>query len=460
MRKPQGGELAELLNLQTDQPELTGRSIVIFRETAIEGGEAKTAARLQSVLRKSAGIRRVATTLDVSLEEFDASSVASAQAVTLPRVGMAIIAAGDEPRVAAMSARVASAESEIEAIIPERYDYLKNPAADALAPEERATGLEEFDFDARTLRDAARALRFLAQLGRALAPEAPSEEGEALAGGCFSDSAAGTWGLEATGVLRSRFSGRGVRVAVLDTGFAIGHPDFRGRTMFAKSFVAGVTVNDVHGHGTHCIGTACGSQSSTFGPRYGVAFSSEIVVAKVFNNLPRPQAQRGDVIHAMDKAVAGGCRIISLSLGTATNGVPDLEYERAVSRVRRAGALVIAASGNENLRTGSPANSADAVSVAAVDSCLRRANFPTWGSNFGKVEIAGPGVDVLSSVPGGTRKLGGTSMATPHVAGIAALWLESQPGLTPDQLESALQRTARRLPQSASAVGAGLVQAP
>jgi subtilisin family serine protease len=241
----------------------------------------------------------------------------------------------------------------------------------------------------------------------------------------------------------------------------VNHPDFRGRRITTRLFApAGTSPQPTNTHGTHCIGTACGSRNPLAGPRYGIAHEAEIFAFKVFNDDPRPGARRGDVIAAMDAANRAGCRILSLSLGSASNGAIDAEYARAITRLRRAGSLTIAAAGNEGrqgFHVGSPGSSPDAVAVAAVDQNLRRADF----SNLGPVDISAPGVDVISSViGGGTRALNGTSMATPHVAGIAALWLQANPTWTADQLELGLRRSVRQLSQSANEVGFGLVQAP
>jgi subtilisin family serine protease len=129
-----------------------------------------------------------------------------------------------------------------------------------------------------------------------------------------------------------------------------------------------------------------------------------------------------------------------------------------------AGCLIIAAAGNDSNRpglvvpTGAPANSPSVVAVAAVDSNLRIASF----SNGGKIEIAGPGVNVYSAWPRPNlhRTISGTSMATPHVAGCAALWAQSNAALRGAALRTRLLSSARTLPIAASAVGAGLVQAP
>lgn len=98
------------------------------------------------------------------------------------------------------------------------------------------------------------------------------------------DEAKLTWGQQATNVAASRFSGQGIRVAVLYTGLDLGHPDLATRPIASQSFVPGEDVQDGHGHGTHCVGTACGPLQPGKLPRYGVAHASEIHVGKVLDN--------------------------------------------------------------------------------------------------------------------------------------------------------------------------------
>lgn len=133
-------------------------------------------------------------------------------------------------------------------------------------------------------------------------------------------------------------------------------------------------------------------------------------------------------------------------------------YTAAGGAALQLGLLMIAAAGNSAGPTGAPANSPTIMSVASLDSNLRPSTF----SNFGKVEIAGPGRDVYSSVPRPQRYgfKTGTSMAAPHVAGCAALWAQSSPGLRGQALWNRLLATARPLPFPPSRVGRGLVQAP
>jgi subtilisin family serine protease len=243
------------------------------------------------------------------------------------------------------------------------------------------------------------------------------------------DTAQFTWGLQATRVSTSGHNGQGIKVAVLDTGLDLQHPDFRGRAIVSQSFTQ-VPVQDVHGHGTHCVGTACGPQRPASGVRrYGVAFGAQIFVGKVFNDaVPRPQAPTGSVIAGIEWAVTNGCRVASLSLGVPINQ-KIMQYEVPIQRALNAGTLVIAAAGNNANRFGlpgfapnrpptdgfvePPANADAALAVAAVDSPSRIAVFSGRSSQV-------TGVAVFSSVPvarSGHALFDGTSMATPHVAG-------------------------------------------
>jgi subtilisin family serine protease len=211
----------------------------------------------------------------------------------------------------------------------------------------------------------------------------------------------------------------------------------------------------MHSHGTHCIGTACGPKAPAgTTPRYGIGYRSSIFVGKVLTN--SGSSVGGSVLAGINWAIANRCQVISMSLGGAGGPVPA--YTAAGNAALNNGCLIIAAAGNEASPTGQPANSPSIMSVASLDTSLSPSSF----SNFGKVEIAGPGRDVFSSVPRPTRYgiKSGTSMATPHVAGCAALWAETSPNLRGILLWRKLQATAKRLPFPASRVGAGLVQAP
>jgi subtilisin family serine protease len=284
----------------------------------------------------------------------------------------------------------------------------------------------------------------------------------------FQDTAAATWGVQAVQATTSPFTGRGVRVAVLDTGLDLAHPDFAGRTVTAESFVEGVTsAQDGHGHGTHCAGTACGPRVPPAGPRYGVAPEAELYVGKVLSD--EGSGDDGGILAGIDWAVANGCAVVSMSLGAdVTEAHPP--YSAAGRRALEQGSLVIAAAGNNADRragefgfVGAPANSVEIVAVGALDASLVTAWFSARSlpAPGGEVDVAGPGVDVLSTWPMPTRyeTISGTSMATPHVAGLAALWAEAT-GRRGQELWATLTQAARRLTEPSVDVGSGLVLAP
>lgn len=263
-----------------------------------------------------------------------------------------------------------------------------------------------------------------------------------------------TWGLDACKVPASTQTGAGIRVAVLDTGMDLGHPDFAGRAVVSETF-CGQPAQDLHGHGTHCIGTAAGANAPPgTNPRYGIAYASPVHVGKVLTN--SGSGTGASVLAGMNWAIANRCEVISMSLGSQSP--VSQAYTNAGEAALRNGCLIVAAAGNMTTNTGAPANSPTIMSVASLDSNLNPSSF----SNFGKIEIAAPGRDVFSSWPRPTlyRTISGTSMATPHVAGCAVLWAQTNPSLRGMNLWRRLETSARRLAHPADRVGAGLVQAP
>ena len=263
-----------------------------------------------------------------------------------------------------------------------------------------------------------------------------------------------TWGLIACKVPPSVRSGLGIRVAVLDTGMDLGHPDFVGRVFVTNTFV-GQPVQDLHSHGTHCIGTSCGPLAPAGStPRYGIAHRAQIYAGKVLSN--SGSGSTASVLAGMNWAIANKCAVISMSLGSAAP--VQAAYTAAGQSALNNGCLIVAAAGNDGAATGAPANSPTIFSVASLDTNLSPSSF----SNFGKVQIAAPGRDVFSSVPRPTRYgvKSGTSMSTPHVAGCAALWAETSVNLRGVNLWNKLLASAKPLPFPAARVGRGLVQAP
>ncbi len=261
--------------------------------------------------------------------------------------------------------------------------------------------------------------------------------------------------------MNSLLTGSGMKVAVLDTGMDLLHPDFVGRSIVSQSFVPGEGVQDGQGHGTHCIGTACGFKDLN-GRRYGVAHKSTIYVGKVLSNAG--SGASAWILAGMEWAIANGCQVISMSLGN-TNPKQSIAYENVGRRALQNGCLIVAAAGNHGPGTvGQPANSPSIMAVAALDNCVQVPAFssPSGISTGAKVNIAAPGVKVYSSLPmdkGRYAAYNGTSMATPHVAGIAALYAEST-GKRGAQLWQLLTSHAMALPLPSDRVGSGLVQAP
>ncbi len=291
-----------------------------------------------------------------------------------------------------------------------------------------------------------------------------------------------TWGLQVTSVLSSPFTGKGVRVAVLDTGIDLKHPDFLGRKIKSKSFVPGAsTAQDGNGHGTHCAGTICGPVKPALLPRYGVAPEVDLFVGKVLSD--SGSGFESSILMGINWALTNNCRIISMSLGrpVGVGEPPDEDYEEIGQIALDNNCLIIAAAGNESDRpgmispVGAPANSTTIMAVAALEDLNNGIFGPGFFSNGGinpgggKVDIAAPGVAVHScwstSAPKpqpGTRyrSISGTSMATPHVAGIAALWIQKNKDASADKIMQQLTQTAKALSLPARDVGSGLAQAP
>lgn len=433
-----------------DGPEVetTGRFIVIFKDEAMD--EEST---IPATLSQVAGLRHVAAAADYEAGAVTAEDLASNDVVHFNKLGIVLVSGEDA--VQALAASASDADSPILAIEPEYVAYLSSLASGGLS-------LEYL----RGFRDAANRL-----YEEGTHPSAV-EGADAEAAAVLQDTAQFTWGLQATGVSTSRRSGQGIRVAVLDTGMDLAHPDFRGRSIVSQSF-SGFPVQDIHGHGTHCVGTACGPQRPATGVRrYGVASATQIFVGKVFNqDQPNPRAPTGNVVAGIEWAVTNGCQVVSLSLGARINQRIE-QYETPMRRALNAGTLVVCAAGNNASRPQNPgfveppANADAAMAVAALDSRLQMARFSGRSSQLtgvgGRVNIAGPGVGVFSSVPvnrGVHSSFDGTSMATPHVAGIAALWAEAT-GERGPLLWNRLLRSARPLSLLSSDAGAGLVQAP
>jgi len=413
----------------------TGRFLCTFKEGAAQEG-------LQSL---GAQGMRVADARDFAGQAVTLEDVGDADAVLLPEVGVALVG-GDAAQARGMSVNAEiAADSPIEAIEPEYFMFVDGTPFEFL----RGFAQEAESAPNEYLRGFLRAAETIMKDLREGPGPLPEPQEEALVLGA-------TWGLNACKVPPSLRSGAGIRVAVLDTGVDMGHPDFVGRLLVAQTATfVGQPVQDLHSHGTHCIGTSCGPKAPAGStPRYGIGFRASIFAGKVLSN--SGSSVGFSVLSGMNWAIANGCQVISMSLGSQS-GV-QAAFTNAGQAALNNGLLIIAAAGNAASPTGAPANSPTIMSVASLDATLVPSSF----SNFGKIEIAGPGRDIFSSVPRTTRYgiKSGTSMATPHVAGCAALWAETSPNLRGMALWNRLRATAKPLPFPATRVGAGLVQAP
>ncbi len=309
-----------------------------------------------------------------------------------------------------------------------------------------------------------------------------------------------TWGVRAVGAHESPCNGKGAVVAVLDSGIDAEHPAFSGVELIQRNFT-NEEDGDKNGHGTHCAGTIFGRDVS--GRRIGVAPGVErALIGKVTDRLG--SGSTGQVIKAIHWAAEHGAHIISMSLSIDFAGFArnlherrDFPMELATSKALvsygenlllfdRLAALLkaqpgskpvlVAAAGNESRRhdrpdfeiaVGPPAATEGVVAVGALER-IKYGRLGVYRSSNTRVDVAAPGAGILSAEPGGglTRK-NGTSMAGPHVAGVAALWVERLKtmgllsyGKLYAQVVHAATREGLDPDVDPLAVGAGLVQAP
>jgi len=297
-------------------------------------------------------------------------------------------------------------------------------------------------------------------------------------------------------------TGTGVKVAVIDTGIRP-HADLAGQYVGGYDFISDAAIgNDGNGrdadptdpgdwtaanecaagepasnsswHGTHVSGTIAAATNNGVGVA-GVAYGAKVVPVRVLGKCGGYTSDIADaIIWASGGTVSGVpananvAKVINMSLGGG--GACGTTTQNAINSARSRGTVVIVAAGNENQNASNsnPANCAGVVAVAATNRNGARAPYSNYGT---VVDVAAPGGDangyILSTLNAGTSSPGadnyagyqGTSMATPHVAGVAALMLARNGALTPDEIESKLKSTARAFPGTCSQCGTGIVDA-
>jgi serine protease len=297
-------------------------------------------------------------------------------------------------------------------------------------------------------------------------------------------------------------TGTGVVVAVIDTGYRA-HTDLSNQHLQGYDFISSVTIgNDGNGrdsdasdpgdwvaagecysgspasgsswHGTHVAGTVAARTNNSTGVA-GVAYNAKMIPVRVLGKCGGYTSDIADAITWSSGGAVSGvptnankARVLNLSLGGS--GACDTTTQNAINGARSRGSVVIVAAGNDNtnVSNASPANCSGVVAVAATGKTGGRASYSNYGT---LVDVAAPGGDgsysVISTLNSGTSSPGtdnyagyqGTSMATPHVAGVAALMLARNSALTPDEIESKLKSTARAFPATCSGCGTGIVDA-
>ncbi|MEV6839332.1 S8 family serine peptidase [Streptomyces sp. NPDC051133] len=258
---------------------------------------------------------------------------------------------------------------------------------------------------------------------------------------------------------KAGYTGKGVKVAVLDTGVDTSHPDLKDQVIESKNFSAATDATDHFGHGTHVASIVAGTGAKSGGKYKGVAPDAKILNGKVLDD--GGSGDDSGILAGMEWAAAQGASVVNLSLGGYDSpGIDPLEAEVNKLSAQK-GILFAIAAGNDGPRSiGSPGSADAALTVGAVDKKDKLADFSSTGPRVGdgaiKPDVTAPGVDITAAAakgsvidqevgekPEGYLTISGTSMATPHVAGAAAILKQEHPDWSYAELKGALTGSAK-----------------
>ena len=234
-----------------------------------------------------------------------------------------------------------------------------------------------------------------------------------------------------------------VDIAITDTGINSSHPDLTGKIVVSvnctvSSSCPSQTTTDPDGHGTHVAGIASAITNNSEGVA-GVSWEGKLMSVKVLDDTG--SGYYSWIVNGIVWAADNGAEVINLSLGGSSS---SSALKSAVDYAWGKGVVIVAAAGNSgNTRALYPAYYANSIAVAATDQNDKKASFSSYGS---WVDVAAPGVSILSSYHGGYDYLSGTSMAAPHVTGLAALLFGQNPSWTNSQVRGRIESTSDAVP--------------